>query len=710
MKRFYFVALCFVLCFFGYGVSFGQQQLLSADQLLNNNMHGVIDRLPVMSKWIDDKSYLEMRRDQEGKPYYVSVEVKTGKESVYEVSKAVDPYVKISDGDIYYFASGAETRITSTEGEEKNPTLSPDGKYIAYTLNNDLYTYEIGSSKVNRLTNDGSNVILNGYASWVIYEEILGRASKYKAFWWSEDSQRIAFFRCDDSQVPMFPIYIADGQHGSIEETRYPKAGDKNPEVAIGIVSPNGGDIVWADFDAQDDQYFGEPFWINGELWVQWMPREQNELVIYAINPLNGAKREIYKEEQSTWIDWFDDMRFVNDGFIIKSDKSGWANLYLLGMDGKEKSRITNGDWTVKDIKYVDAKRGVVYFTARKESSTRFDLYRVNFDGSKLKRLTFGDYNHVVDVSPNGVYFVTTYSNSTTPRRMALVSGDGKLVREIGDEKGVDFDKYKWANVEILRVKSEDGLFDLPVKITYPVDFDSNKKYPVLVSIYGGPDAGTVYDRWGLTKFQWWAQQGMIVLEFDHRGSGHFGKMGMNYLHRNLGKWETIDYITLAKYFRAKPYVDNDRFGIMGGSFGGTMTAFALTDGADYFTHGIAAFGVMDWSLYDSHYTERYMDRPIDNPEGYDFTRVLNRVDKYKGENRLFIIHGTTDDNVHLQNSIQLIEALQNNKKLFRMMFYPNCRHGWGGNQRIHWTAEEAQFIYDNLLQSPFPAGEFGVK
>lgn len=703
------MTLCFALCCLGWGESIGQK-LLSADQLMNSNMKGIVDKLPTVSKWIDEKSYLEMRRDGEGNPHYMKIDIKTGKESTYEVSKAVDPYVKVKDGDIYYLKAGVETKITSTPGEEKNPTLSPDGNFIAYTLDNDLYTYDIINGKVNRLTTDGSNVILNGYASWVIYEEILGRGSKYRAFWWSEDSQRIAFFRCDDSEVPMFPIYVANGQHGSIEETRYPKAGDKNPEVAIGIVSPNGGEIVWADFKAQDDQYFGAPFWIEGELWVQWMPREQNELIIYAINPINGSKRIIYKEQQETWVDWFDDIRFVNGGFVIRSDKSGWSNLYMLDMNGREKSRITDGEWTVKEIKHIDSKRGVVYFTARKENSTRFDLYSVNLDGTKLKRLTFGDYNHVVDMSPDGGYFITTYSNSTTPPRMALVNSDGKIIRELGDSKGGDFDQYVWANVEIVRVPSEDGLFELPVKITYPINFDPNKKYPALVKIYGGPDAGTVYDRWGLTQTQWWAQQEMFVLEFDHRGSGHFGKVGMNYLHRNLGKWEMIDYISLAKYFRAKPYIDVERFGIMGGSFGGTVTALALTDGAEYFTHGIAAFGVMDWSLYDSHYTERYMDRPVDNPEGYDFTRVLNRVGKYRGENRLFIIHGTTDDNVHLQNSIQLIEALQNDKKLFRMMFYPNCRHGWGGNQRIHWYAEEAEFIYENLLLKQFPATEFGVQ
>jgi dipeptidyl-peptidase-4 len=569
---------------------------------------------------------------------------------------------------------------------------------------------DVASGKESQLTTDGSDVIYNGYASWVYYEEILGRASRYKAFWWSPDSKRLAWMHFNDSKVPMFPIYNSEGQHGFTENTRYPEPGDPNPEVKMGFYSLAENKISWADFDEKADTYLGTPFWApdGRALWMQWMNRDQNNLKIYAVDPVLGTKREIYDEKQKTWLDWFDEITFLknNQGYIVQSDKSGWKHLYWYGMDGKLKSQITNGNYTVTGVQYLDEKNKTIYFTARKENTARVDLYKVNFNGKGLARLTTGEFNHTVSVSPMGSYFVDTYSNVSTPTRIGLYNTTGKLVKELGNSKGEEFDQYQLATTQLIRVKTSDG-FDLPMTVMLPVNYDLNKKYPVMISIYGGPNAGTVMDSWRFSgQSQWWAKEGMIQVAMDHRASGHFGKAGQNYIYRDLGKWEMADYITMVKYLRNLSYVDPTKICITGGSYGGYISAYALTYGADYFTHGIANFGVMDWSLYDSHYTERYMGTPKNNPEGYKSSSVLSYADKLKGALR--IVHGTMDDNVHMQNSIQLISKLQDLGKHFEFMLYPGQRHGFRDPAKAaHQQMETNRFIYQYLLEKPFPEADF---
>lgn len=681
-----------------------QLKQVSFEQAFKGTPTNITRPLPSIRGWVDDDHYIELRKDEaDGKSKTMSVDVKTG--------KAV-PYTSAEE------EKKAPAATALGLKDVKNITLSPDGKYVAYTKDNDLYAMELATKKETRFTQDGSELILNGYASWIYYEEILGRASRYKAFWWSPDSRHLAFMRFDDTEVPMFPIYVADGQHGYLERTRFPKPGDKNPEVKIGITSVDNPSIVWADFNEKQDQYFGTPrFTPSGALWIEWMNRNQDTLKIYEVNN-DGSKKEIYTETQKTWIDldYPERIQYLADkkGFILNSDKDGWKNLYLHDMNGKELRQLTTGNFWGTEILHVDEKAKQVYFHARKENSARFDLYKVGLDGKGLTRLTFGDYSHdQVMLSPNAKHFITVYSNVSTPTTMALVNNKGKLIRELGNIKGEEFNNYSIPKTELVRVKSFDGKFDLPVSITYPVNFDQNKKYPVWISIYGGPNAGTVYDRWKPTVGSnlWLAQEGVIQVSIDNRSSGHFGKEGLNYIYRQLGKYEIEDYMAAAKFLRSKNWVDTTKVGITGGSFGGYMTCMALTYGADYFTHGIANASVTDWSLYDTHYTERFMDTPGDNPEGYKNTSVMTYADKYKG--MLRIIHGTTDDNVHMQQSLQLINVLQNLGKHFEMMVYPNERHGIGGNNMqkgIHNRNETFYFIYKDLLGKPMPEGFFGKK
>lgn len=681
-----------------------QQQKLTFEQT-QGKIPSLTNPINTISGWSDEQHYIET--DPKTRQQY-TVDVKTGTRLPYTPPPKSDVSVMIKDNDVYIqYGKQEPKKLTTDTAAEKNPTLSPDGKYVAFTRNGDLYAVDVTSGKEIRYTTDATDVIYNGYSSWVYFEEILGRPTQYKAFWWSPDSKTIAFMRFDDTKVPMFPINGSTGQHGYVEKTRYPKAGDPNPEVRIGFVPASGGQVTWADFNAKDDQYFGTPYWSfdSSNLMVQWMNRGQDNLKFYAVKPDNGAKTEIYDEKQPSWVDLDYDERITylgdNKHYILKSDRTGWAHYYLYTLAGKLINPITSGKWQVTKLLKADEKNKIIYFMARKEASTTTDLYRVNYDGKGLKRLTFGNYTHQVALSPSGKQFITTYSNVSTPPKQALLDNNGKLIREIADSKSPDFGKFAIGKTEMITIPTDDGYL-LPAVITYPVNFDESKQYPVVFSIYGGPNAGTVTNTWKGTAGQWWANEGIIQIAVDHRASGQFGKEGVALMHRNLSKWEMKDYITAAKWLKAKTWVNPTKLLITGHSYGGYITTMALTKGADYFDYGYAGAPVTSWELYDTSYAERFMDTPQENPEGYKNASVLTYVDQYKG--LLRIMHGDMDDNVHMQNTIQLIDKLQDANKHFELMIYPGGRHGWANTKGKHDFSERARFYYLNLLDKPVPA------
>ena len=692
-------------------IAASQKTELTIQQMLKGSPHKVTVALPEFIEWTSE-NHVVFSKD--GKLF--ETDPVSGKETLFisdNLNTKRAGMVQIANNDIFYLSENGKDQLTfSPDIAEQNPTLSPDGNYVAFTRNMNLFSVSLNTGKETQLTFDGGKGILNGYASWVYYEEILGRGSNYKSFWWSPDSKHLAFMRMDENKVPLFPIISEEGVHGYTEETRYPKVGDPNPEVRIGVVSQDGGEIQWADFNEKDDQYFGMPYWKpdGSSLWIQWMPRSQDKLILYEITLHNGKKKEIWKEEQKTWIDLDDQgerIRFINNGkqFLYKSDASGWNHLYLHDISGKRINAITAGNYTVTEVLEVDEKKKLVYFIGRKDNSACFDLYRTGMNGKGLKRMTFGNFNHRnIHLSPNGKYFITQYSDSKTPDVLALADENGKIIKVIAEAKGKEYETTILAKTELLRIKSEDGKYDLPVRITWPLNYNPAMKYPLLINIYGGPNAGTVYEGWQLNmQQQWWAKEGLIQVSMDHRASGHFGKEGMNYLHRNLGYWEMKDWSTIVKWLIQNTGVDPERVGIAGFSYGGYMTCYALTYGSELFTHGMAGGSVTDWQLYDSHYTERYMDTPEENPEGYKSSSVLTHVKNYKGYLRVY--HGTMDDNVHLQNSLQLVKALQQEKKRFEFMPYPGGRHGWRNlrQQDAHSWNENAAFIYKHLLRKEMP-------
>ena len=687
-------------------VSIGLTAMTAIAQMPMSNM-------PRFVRWVDNNQIVvntKINNEKTPKEYAYNIVTKQYAAAPAAIA-SMDKSVFVKNANVYIKDNGVETQLTFDATEEKNPTLSPDGKFVGYTKNNNLYTLNIADKKEVAITNETTKGILNGYASWVYFEEIFGRPTQYRAFWWSSDSKFISFMRFDERNVPMFPIYNSDGQHGFIEETRYPKVGDPNPTVKIGWVAPTGGDITWAKFDEQEDQYFGWPIWNpnNNSMWLSWMDRGQNNLKIYELDMATGAKKEVYKEYQKTWIDLEDRVsgriNFLadNKGYIAQSDATGWNQLYLYDMTGKLVNTITNGKYTVTGIKLIDEKSKTIYFTARGiESTARIDFYSVGFDGKNLKRLSIGDFNNgQIYLAPDAKHFVSVYSNVKTPTAIGVIDVKKGAVDVLGAAVDSSFKADSYAKTELIHIKSADGLFELPALVTWPKNMDPNKKYPLLVSIYGGPNAGTVMDNWSNPAAKEnWAKEGLIQVAFDHRASGHFGKEGVNYMYRNLGYWEMQDYMTMAKWFIANGSADPKKIAITGFSYGGYMSCYALTYGASVFTHAMAGGSVVDWSLYDSHYTERYMDTPGENPEGYKSSSVLSYVKDFKGS--LQLVHGTSDDNVHMQNSIQLLSALQDNGKDVEFMLYPGGRHGWGAAKGKHFNELKNKFIYTRLLEKPY--------
>ncbi len=672
--------------------------------------------------WLDDAHYLISEQNTKTeKTQLFKVNAETGEKTVYldygllektfpegmRAMEHVDHTADYSDllyalkDDLYHFSvtTNQLRRLTATPGIENNPQLSPDGRFVAYTRDHNLYSIDIKTGLEYQLTADGSDTIYNGWASWVYMEEILGRETQHRAFWWSPDSQKLAYLRSDDSPVPTFPLFKSGGAHGELEIERYPKSGDPNPYVKLGIVPATGGITVWADVEEKADHYVAWPFWLpdSSRLTFQWMNRGQDHIKIYSINIESGKKHQIYEEKQPAWVEFFEDLYFLSDGsgFLLRTHVDGWSHLYIYDLEGRLAKRLTDGEWTVTDIALVDEKNGRVFFSARKEKTTETHVYAVNLDGTGLKRLTKEPGTHRVSVSPEGSYFIDSFSNTTTPTRQDLYRSDGTFLRLIKDMGLAGRDEYALGKKELFTIPTEDG-WELPAYWVLPPDFDESKEYPVIFSIYGGPGSGRVSNAYPSMSDLYFAQEGIIIFSVDHRGSGHFGKKGVDLMHRNLGKWEMFDLIEAVKWLHQKPFVDKTKIGITGGSYGGYTTCMALTYGADYFTHGYARSSVTDWRLYDSVYTERYMDRPSENEEGYKFGSAMTHAKNLEGV--LFLSHGDMDDNVHMQNTTQLISRLMDLEKQFEFLPYPDQRHGYRESKREHSNRHYVDFWFKHFL------------
>lgn len=594
--------------------------------------------------------------------------------------------------------------------EDMNVTKSPDGTMEAFTRDNDLWVRNIASGAETRLTFDGDELTLNGYASWVYYEEILGRPSKYKAFWWSPDSRKIGFYRFDNSGVNMFPIFSPFGQNGSLSLTRYPKSGSDNPEVRVGIILLGNGapETVWADFE-YGDQYFGIPFWSadSRDFYVAREPRRQNQLGLYRVNAISGQKQLIYTEHHSTWVDWIEGMIFGKNGlYMVRDFETGWQQIYYLSYDGKELKRLTDGqNWDMSLLK-VDEKKGDIWFMAKRDSRVHPSVYRLDKAG-KVHCLSDPSLSaSAPKFSDNGKTIDITMSTAArAPKVMRCDAyNDFSLSAVLLSDQSFGKDMSNTPTPQLVKIQN-DG-FDLYGLISYPKGFDASAvgKYPVLMEVYGGPGTAYVRDRWGDrdASNQWCFENGIIYMVVDPRSSGENGRKGMDQAFRQMTVIELDDYIAWAKYMQGFKYVRADRIGVDGFSFGGTTTAMLVLRYPEYFSCGIAGGGVYDWMLYDTHYTERFMDTPEANPDGYArasvMTFVPDRVSPAYKPGSLRLTHGTGDDNVHFQNTLQLIDDLQKAGVQFELMIYPDGMHGYRDKQHEHDMVAAQDFWRRKLL------------
>lgn len=603
-----------------------------------------------------------------------------------------------TSGNLYIEDQAGLRQLTDSKSEDQNPTLSPDGKKVAFTRESNLYVFDLASGLESQLTEDGTQLYMNGFSSWVYHEEIFGRRKKHKAFWWSPDSQNLAFMSFDDSQVDLFQIYRLGGPTGYWEQMRYPKPGRANPKAELKVIELKTRHVHVFDLVGDDENYIAFPVWHTDSsgLLVQWMNRGQDHLKIIHWDLTKQAVRPVYEEEQATWIDFFEDVQVLDDhSFIVRSRRDGYAHLYWYENDGELKRQLTSGNWRVQELLQVDSKRQRVFFYGDKGDSTSTFPMVVNLSGKGLRSLSAQPGTHGLALSPDASFAVHTHHDRETPSKAWLVSlaEEGQTKSSLlGSSANPEAAAFEKGRSEFFKIPTSDG-YALPAWWLLPPDFDPSGGtiYPVIFRIYSGPDAASVRNGFP-TRSMWrdhfYASQGVIIMTVDHRGSGHFGKKGADQMHRQLGKWEMHDLGEAVKWLRQKPFIDSTRVGITGFSYGGYMTLYALTRGGGLFTHGISGAPVTDWAYYDTVYSERYMDTPQENPEGYVESSIMTHADQLAGP--ILLLHGTADDNVHFQNSLELIYAWTSSEVQFEFMAYPESRHGV--KQRRHLAELEYGF------------------
>jgi dipeptidyl-peptidase-4 len=606
-------------------------------------------------------------------------------------------------GEVFTF--DAETREvvrrTRSDAKETNLTFSPDGKTIAFTRDYDIWTLDVESGSEKQLTTTGSDSLLNGVLDWVYMEELYRRGN-VQGYWWSPDGRAIAYLQFDESPVKEFPIVDFSSVYNTVEMHDYPKAGAPNPIVRVGVYDLETGEQRWMDVDTSDDSYVARLYWLGDsrQVAIEKLNRDQDELRLLFADVSTGVVREVFKETRSTWINinYIKHYYEQKDRFIWGSDRGGYTHLYLFKNDGTMERQLTEASWEVSALNGVDEKRGHVYFTALEKSLLERHLYRVGENGKGLRRVSIRDGTHSVKFSPDYKYYIDRFSNATTPTVTSVHDATGKLLFTLHDSSEADVAEYDLPSTEFFTIKSREGL-ELQCSMIKPIHFDPNETYPVLVYVYGGPHRQVVRNRWGGSRYLWhafMAHHGYIIFSLDNRGSYGKGAKWESPVLRNMGNYELADQIAGVEYLRSLPYVDASRIGIWGWSYGGYMTSLAMFKAPGVFAAGASVAPVSDWRFYDSIYTERYMKQPQDNPEGYEDSSPINFVDGLEAP--FFLVHGTSDDNVHMQNSMRLIEKLINNGKDFELMLYPGKLHGISGNTaRIHLYRQLTAFFDEHL-------------
>jgi len=589
----------------------------------------------------------------------------------------------------------------SENGKQRLASFSPDGSKIGFIRNNNLFIKNLTSNTKTQITKDGLyNNIINGTTDWV-YEEEFGFT---RAFFWSPNGKKIAFYKFDESNVKEFCFSKYGDLYPEEYKYKYPKAGEDNSIVNIFTYDITSGKTVKMDIGEETDQYIPRIKWTNNNeiLSIQRMNRLQNKLEILFADPKNGESKVIYTETNKYYIDITDHLTFLDDNehFLFTSEKDGYYHIYLYKMNGELVKQLTKGNWVITDLIGFDEKKQIVYYTSAESSPLNRDIYSVDLKGNKNKLSSCKGTNKA-RFSSDYKYFINTFSDANTPSVITVNKANGKQIRVLEDNSKLlkTIKEYNFSKKEFLTITTSENV-ELNAWKILPPNFDKEKQYPVLFTIYGGPGSQTVKNSWGSDLWeQMLAQKGIIVVSVDNRGTGARGEEFKKMTYMQLGKYETIDQIEAAKYLSSLDYIDANRIGIFGWSYGGYMSTLCMTKGSDYFSTGIAVAPVTNWRYYDNIYTERFMRTPQENANGYDDNSPINHVDKLKGN--FLLIHGTADDNVHVQNSIDLVTALVAANKQFEMQLYPNSNHGiyTGKNTRMHLYKRMTDFLLSNLLQ-----------
>jgi len=603
----------------------------------------------------------------------------------------------------YYIYDLANKELKVAAKNARSAELSPDGTKVGIERDGNMFVYSFANGQEQQLTHDSTseNGVFNGHGDWVYEEEL----EVSQAWNWSPDNKYMAFWQFDDSKVPDFQMTNFEGQHPNILHIAIPQVGDPNPKVRIGVIDVNSGKKIWLSPDETGDFYIPRIYWTSDPdvLAMVTLNRAQNDMKLYFFNVKTGDHHVVLEEKNTTWVAISNFYTNVNDmlyfpektkEFFWVSDRSGYYHIYRYSYDGKLINQVTKGNWDMIKVSGINPANKTIYYLSAEASPLEQQFYSIKYDGSDKKRLNPVPGFHDIDMSPNTKYYIDKYSNTTTPTQIALCNDKGKTLQLLEANKGVsDFlDTHAYSPVELFHFKAEDGT-ELDGSMIKPFNFDPTKKYPVVLSVYGGPESHGVFNKFSdATSEQWLAQNGYIVVNVNNRGNANYGSAFMKIVYKQLGKYESYDFVATAKYMATLPYVDGKNMAIMGGSYGGYSTTYTLLTHPGVFKVGIANSPVTDWRLYDDIYTERYMGTAGDNAEGYKNSSDMTHASAL--QDHLFLIHSMSDDNVHPANTMQLLTALTNAGKDADLRIYPPGAHGAGYNTESRLLINELSFYY----------------
>ncbi|MEX2395950.1 MAG: S9 family peptidase [Balneolales bacterium] len=606
----------------------------------------------------------------------------------------------------FYFYSLEDQSLQPIVVNAGSAELSPDGSKVGFERGGNIFTYSFDTGEETQLTNDAEEHIFNGRFGWVYEEEFMIA----QAWSWSPDSRKIAFWQEDERKVPIFQITDYSGQHAEYVKIRYPKVGDVNPIVRIGVIDVESKERIWLDHGETDDSYIPRIYWTSetDQLSMVHLNRHQNHMKLFIFDVESGDRQLVMEEQSEYWVDIYNFFEGIDDLFFFPedrreffwiSDRDGYRHLYRYDYDGNIVNQVTEGDWNVTNVQTVDDTNETIYFTSTEVSPLERHLYQTNYSGKDKNRLSDSHGRHTFNMSPNGRYYIDSYSNLDQPTQVELWNTRGEMLTVLEDNQSASYftENIAYARGELRRFTTSDGQ-QLDYLLILPDDFDQSKSYPLLLDVYGGPGGQSVYNQFGTNAWhQYLAQQGFIIAQVNNRGSGGYSREFEKIVYKELGRWEAIDFMETANHLSKEDFIDSGRIGIRGHSYGGYMAAYTMLAYPDAFQVGIAAAPISDWRLYDTIYTERYMGLLNENEEGYTQSASTHMAGNLEG--KLLLAHSSMDENVHMQHTMQLIKALTDAGKDADLRIYPPGAHGIAYNMPsyILLTTVYTDYLMDNL-------------